>query len=116
MEQKEMRMPLVTIIPVIVFIVVGCIVSFIGIRKLRQKRQEGHSGSWYRQTYILMGITSFLLAAFFLLIGLHEMVSEHNTGIRILIYILAGIMLIGAGVSCWYMIRYYPFFPPRDAT
>ena len=101
-------MPLVTSIPVTIFVVGTCIAFYVGFKKLRQEGQKGKGIPWYQQFYLLMGITTFLLAVFFLLIGLHDMVSEHNTVARLLIYILAGIMFIGAGVSCLYMLRRYP--------
>jgi hypothetical protein len=110
-EREEDQMSLVTILPVAVFVVVACIAFYSGRKKLRQ---QGNAIPWYKQAYISMGLTSLLLALFFLLIGVHDMLPEQNTGARLLVFIVAGIVFVGAGVSCWYMVRYYPFIVRKD--
>jgi hypothetical protein len=100
-------MSLGSILGVIIFVVIGCIAFFTGIKALRQEWQAGNEIAWYKQAYVDMGFTCLFLAVFFLLIGIHDLVPQQNSGLRVFIYVAAGIVLMGAGISCVYMIRYY---------
>ncbi len=107
-------MPLEVIITVVVFIVVGCISLYASLQKLQLSRQRGNASHWYEQTSIYLGMTSFFLAVFFLLIGFYEARPGGDNGGRLLLAILAGIALLCGAVSCGFMIRYFPFVKPRE--
>lgn len=113
-KDEEVSMSLEVILPVVVFIVVGCVSLYLGLQKVQFSQQQGNVRPWYKQTTIYQGITSFSLAVFFLLIGLYDSRPEGDANGRLLLAILAGIVLLCGVISCAFMIRYFPFVKSKE--
>ena len=94
-----------TVVPIIFFVILGIITVVLGIFRYQKQKNENEGTIWYKQTYIMMGITCFFLAVFFFLIGLHDSISESNEGLRNGIFVFAFVFIIGAIIPCFYMVR-----------
>lgn len=103
-----------SILGVIIFAVLGCIALPIGLKVHQRKRREGNETPWYKQGYIDMGLTGFAMAVFFLLIGVSDTVPQQNIGQRVFLYVIAGIVFVGACICALYMVRYLPYFPEKE--
>ena len=99
-------MPILTLTLVVIFLIIGGISSVIGVNKLRQNKQNGNTIIWYKQYYVDMGGTSFLLALFFVLVSIPDTLPAQSIALRILFYILAGIIFLVSVIFCMLMIRY----------
>jgi len=100
-------------IGIAVFIIIGCINLYIGLRKSQIPQRSGGSSHWYEQYQIHTGLTCFSLGLFFLLVGFWDAKPKGDFIGRLELVISAGVVLLGGAISCLLMIRYFPFTKQR---
>jgi hypothetical protein len=90
-----------------VFFVSGCVGIFLAMRQHPKANEHISTQSWTQSPWFYFSMAMYLLAIFFFLISLHDLLPVSSSGLRIFVYILAGIVLIGDGISAVLMIRYF---------
>jgi uncharacterized membrane protein len=95
---------LLLIVPV-VLIVIGCIAIYVGITNSRTVFRDSRP-IWYRNAYILMGITAFLISVLILVDDVRNNTSQIPHSTTIIFLIIEAILLLSAVISCFFMLRY----------
>jgi hypothetical protein len=90
-----------------VFFVSGCVGILLAMRQHPKANEHISTRSWTQSPWFYFSMAMYLLAIFFFLISLHDLLPVSSSGLRIFVYILAGIVLIGDGISAVLMIRYF---------
>ena len=95
---------LLLIVPV-VLIVIGCIAIYVGITNSRSLFRERRP-IWYRNSYILMSITAFLISLVILADDVRNNIPQIQHSTTIIFLIIEAILLLSAAISCFFMLRY----------
>ena len=110
--EKESSMGLE--IALIAILVVWSFISFIIGLKNRSKQQiRNVSKSWYENGYLSMGLTTAMLALFFLVEVIHDPFSERNLSLKVPLFIVIALLLTGAVISAGFMLRAFFITPLR---
>jgi uncharacterized membrane protein len=86
----------------------GFIALYVGVANIRTPLGENRS-IWYNNPYIFMSITAFLIALVILADDIRISISHIHTITTIFLLIVEGVLLVCAGISCVFMLRYLFF-------
>jgi hypothetical protein len=87
--------------------VIGLINLFIGFRKGSNVDGQSAESLWYKQPYVLLGISSILIAVVLLLNDIRiDIIPASNKTMQFLFFVIEGIVLVGSGI-CLFSLRHF---------
>jgi hypothetical protein len=94
-----------TVILIVVLLVSGSVGILLAVRQYRLENKHIRAFSLQHSFYVYFGITAYLAAIFFFLVSFHDLLPNNAVEFRLLVYIFAGIVILGSCISIVFAIR-----------